>query len=81
MKQNLIKALVLSLDYELKTYTTKDFCYKLEGSNEDGFTVTITVKPSESGCFHGLQQIYALMSDNLCSHASIEKSNLVITVF
>ena len=80
-KKNLISALVLSLDYELATYSTKDFTYKVEGNNEYGFTVTITVKPSETGCFHGLHGIYAMIHDNLCSHAKVEGRNLVITVF
>jgi hypothetical protein len=81
MKKNLIKALILSLEYELETYSTKDFSYGVEGSKEDGFTVTITVKPSEGGCFHGLQGIYSLIHDNLCSHATIEGRNLIITIF
>ena len=81
MKNNLIKALVLSLQYELETYSTKDFTYKVEGNNEYGFTVTITVNASETGYFHGLQGIYSLINDNLCSHACIEKGNLVITIF
>jgi hypothetical protein len=81
MKNNLIKALILCLEYEQKTYTTKDFCYELEGNNKDGFTLIITVMPLETGCFHGLQGIYNLIHDNLCSHASIEKGNFVITVF
>jgi len=81
MKQNLIKALILSLEYELTTYSTKDFSYGVEGSKEDGFTVTITVKPSEGGCFHGLQGIYSLIHDQLCSHATVEGRNLVITIF
>jgi hypothetical protein len=81
MKNNLIKVLILSLEYELETYSTKDFSYGVEGSKEDGFTVTITVRPSESGCFHGLQGIYSLIHDQLCSHASIKNGNLVITIF
>jgi hypothetical protein len=81
MKNNLIKALVLSLEYELTTYSTKDFSYGVEGSKEDGFTVTITVMASETGCFHGLQGIYSLIHDNLCSHAKFENGNFVITIF
>lgn len=81
MKNNLIKALVLSLQYELETYSTKTFTYKVEGSKVEGFTVTVTVRPSESGCFHGLQSIYALIHDQLCSHAEVEGGNLVITIF
>lgn len=81
MKNNLIKALVLSLEYELETYTTKDFSYGVEGSKQDGFTVTVTVSPSESGCFHGLQGIYSIINDQLCSHASMQDGNLVITIF
>jgi len=81
MKKNLIKALILSLEYETRTYSSRDFCYELEGSKEDGFTVTITVKPSEGGCFHGLQGIYSLIHDQLCSHAKVENGNLVITIF
>ena len=81
MKNNLIKALILSLEYELKTYTAKDFTYKVEGSKQDRFTVTITVKPSETGYFHGLQSIYALIHENLCSHATVENGNFVITIF
>jgi hypothetical protein len=81
MKNNLIKALILSLEYELETYSTKTFTYKVEGSKVHGFTVTVTVRPSESGCFHGLQSLYALMSDNLCSHASMQDGNFVITIF
>jgi len=80
MKKNLIKALILGLEYELKTYTTKNYSYKAVES-DDEITLTITVKVSESGCFHGLQNIYHLINDNLCSHACIEKGNLVITVF
>jgi hypothetical protein len=81
MKNNLIKALILSLEYEQNTYSHRDFCYKLEGSNEDGFTVKVTVTPSESGCFHGLQNLYSLIHDQLCSHANVEGGNLVITIF
>jgi hypothetical protein len=81
MKNNLIKALILSLEYEVKTYSTKTFTYKVEGDNEYGFTVTITVKPSETGCFHGLQSIYELINNNLCSHATVEKGSFVITIF
>jgi len=81
MKKKLIQALVISLDYELETYTTKTFTYKVVGDNEFGFAVTITVKPSETGCFHGLQSIYSLINDNLCSHATVENKNLVITTF
>jgi hypothetical protein len=80
MKNNLIKALVLSLEYELKTYSTKDFTYKVEGS-EDRFTITITVRPSDGGYFHGLQGIYNLIHDQLCSHATIEGRNLIIPIF
>jgi hypothetical protein len=80
-KKNLITALVLSLDYELENYSTKDYTYKVEGNNEYGFTVTITVKPSETGCFHGLHGIYAMIHNNLHSHARVEGGNLVITVF
>jgi len=81
MKNNLIKALVLSLQYELEMYSTKDFSYKVEGNKTDGFTVTITVMPSEGGCFHGLQSIYSLIHDQLCSHAKVENGNFVITIF
>lgn len=81
MKKNLIKALVLSLEYELETYSTNHFSYGVEGSKEDGFTVTITVERSEGGCFHGLQGIYSLIHENLCSHAKVENGNLVITIF
>jgi hypothetical protein len=81
MKNNLIKALILSLEYELRTYSTKDYCYELSGSDDEGFTVTITVIRSETGCFHGLQSIYSLIHENLCSHAKVENGNLVITIF
>ena len=81
MKKNIIKALVLSLDYELEMYSTKNFTYKVGGDSEFGFTVIITVQPSETGCFHGLQSIYSLIHDNLCSHAKVENGNFVITVF
>ena len=80
-KKNLITALVLSLDYELENYSTKDYTYKVDSSSEFGSTVTITVKPSETGCYHGLQQIYAMIHNNLHSHARVEGGNLVITVF
>jgi len=81
MKKNLIKALILSLEYETRTYSSRDFCYELDGNNKDGFTVEITVMPSEGGCFHGLQGIYNLIHDQLCSHARVENGNLVITIF
>jgi hypothetical protein len=80
MKNNLIKALVLSLDYEINTYSTRHFSYKAIES-EDDTTVIITVKVSESGAFHGLQNIYALIHERLCSHATVENKNLVITIF
>jgi hypothetical protein len=80
MKNNLIKALVLSLDYELKTYSTRNFCYELEKSYGD-YSLIITVMPSETGCFHDLQSIYPLLHDRLCTHARVHNGNLVITVF
>jgi hypothetical protein len=80
MKNNLIKALILSLEYEVKTYSSKIFTYKAEIS-DDEITVTITVKVSESGAFHGLQNIYSLIHERLCSHATIKNGNLVITIF
>ena len=80
MKNNLIKALILQLDYDLKAYSSKNYSYKAVERDEETI-VYVTVEPSITGAFHGLQGIYSLIHERLCTHANIENGNLVITIF
>lgn len=77
MKNNLLKAFALQLDYLLDLHSHID---NVRYTFANG-RITVTIKANNMGTYHNLDLVYSVMNDNLQSYANIISNDLVISIF